>query len=65
MASALLLLMAGAGFICGAIALPFDMNAHVRNTLAWAPFLVVVMFAPLALLLAPGSYRYTLRRPVE
>ena len=54
LACALLLLLAGAGFVGGAIALPFDMNLHVRSASAWAAFLVVVMFAPLALLLALG-----------
>ena len=61
---AVLLLVAGAGFVGGTIDLPFDMNQHVRNGSAWAAFLVVVMFAPLALLLALGSYQATVERLV-
>ena len=61
---AVLLLLAGAGFVGGTIDLPFDMNQHVRNASAWAAFLVVVMFAPLALLLALGSYQATVERLV-
>ena len=62
--SAALLLVAGAGFVGGTIDPPFDMNQHVRNGSAWAAFLVVVMFAPLALLLALGSYQATVERLV-
>ena len=61
---ALLFMLSGAGFISGEVALPFDLNAHVRSPSAWAAFLVVVMFAPLALLLALGSYQATVERLV-
>jgi diguanylate cyclase (GGDEF)-like protein len=61
---ALLLVVAGGGFVSGTIDLPFDMNQHVRNGSAWAAFLVVVLFAPLALLLALGSYQTTVERLV-
>jgi len=62
---ALLLLAAGLGFVGDALALPFDLNQHARSISAWSAFLVVVLFAPFALLLALGSYQATVAQLVE
>ena len=62
---ALVLLAAGLGFVGGTLALPFDLNQHARSASAWSAFLVVVLFAPTALLLALGSYQATVAQLVE
>lgn len=62
---ALVLLAAGLGFVGGALVLPFDLNQHARSASAWSAFLVVVLFAPMALLLALGSYQATVAQLVE
>lgn len=57
---AALLSVVGVGFVEGWLAVPFDMNAHLRSASAWAAFLIVMVFAPLALLLALGGYQTTI-----
>ncbi len=64
LASASMLSLSGVGFVSGALAPPFDLNAHLGNASAWSAFLVVVVFAPLALLLALGSYQSMVERLV-
>ena len=55
----------GVFFVGGTLAPPFDLNQHARSPSAWGTFLMVVLFAPLALLLALGSYQATVAQLVE
>jgi diguanylate cyclase (GGDEF)-like protein len=65
LACAALLLTVGVFFVGGTLAPPFDLNQHARSPSAWGAFLMVVLFAPLALLLALGSYQATVAQLVE
>ena len=61
---AALMFVSGTGFVTGMLSTPFDLNAHATNASAWAAFLVVVLFAPLALLLALGGYQSMIEKLV-
>jgi diguanylate cyclase (GGDEF)-like protein len=56
--------VAGIGFVSGGLVLPFDMNRHATSASGWGAFLVVVLFAPTALLLALVGYQQMIEKLV-